>query len=158
MAVRMLIGTMVALLVGCGIASAQDQGPQAMKKLTFLAGSWNCVIRGGPSNGVRDHLVYEFSPDYLWMIERSNVTEGGQTNWSAQIWGYDAARSSLVAYQFSSGGVSSKTVEGWIDGRFVSKRDDNGSTVSAKPIDAHTFDWVIESADGSHVVTEHCSR
>jgi hypothetical protein len=49
-------------------------------------------------------------------------------------------------------------VDGWVDGAFVSHRDDNGATVSVKPVDARSMQWVIESADHAYVVKEDCVR
>jgi hypothetical protein len=143
---------------GCA-ASAQEADPGAIKKLAFLKGSWNCAISGpkAPPGDV-DHLTYEFSPDWTWMIERSNLRENGKVFWSMQVWGYDASRKQLAAYQFEPSGVYTKTVQGWVDGVFVSKRDDNGATVTLKPVSQNAFDWTIESADRSYVVTEECIR
>jgi hypothetical protein len=140
-------------------AIAQGQDSEAIRKLAFLSGSWHCTIRGPrvPSGDV-DHVTYEFSPDWKWMIERSDLEENGHTNWSTQLWGYDARRKQLVAYQFSSNGVATKTVDGWVGGVFQSKRDDNGATVTMKPGGQNAFAWVIESADHSSVVTEECIR
>lgn len=154
------VGSILAIaLVGCGVANAQEQGPDAIRKLAFLAGSWQCAIQGAhvPA-GDLDHLSYEFSPDWSWMVERSHVRENGREYWSLQMWGYDAGNKKLVAYQFSSTGVSTKSVDGWVGGKFQSRRDDNGATVTIVPIGKNAFNWVIESADHSNVVTEACSR
>jgi hypothetical protein len=150
--------TTIVLLASC-VASGRAQDAAAIKKLAFLSGSWRCVIQGKnvPSGDV-DHVSYEFSPDWLWMIERSNLQENGHTFWTTQLWGYDAGRKQLVAYQFTRNGVFTKTVDGWVGGEFQSKRDDNGATVSVKPINENAFDWVIESADHSSIVTEACTR
>ena len=148
----------VALLSG-GVVLAQGQDSGAIRKLAFLSGSWHCAVGGtGVPKGVVDHLSYEFSPDWSWMIERSRSVGNAQTYWSAQLWGYDAHRKQLVAYKFDSTGVSTKSVDGWVGDRFLSKRDDNGATVSITPVNSNTFKWVIESADHSSVVTEVCTR
>ncbi|MBV9264392.1 MAG: hypothetical protein JO324_08725 [Candidatus Eremiobacteraeota bacterium] len=130
-----------------------------MKRLGFLSGSWSCLIHGkNVPKGDVDHVSYEFSPDWSWMIERSTVRENGHDYWTTQLWGYDAGRKQLVAYQFTPNGVATKTVQGWIGGEFRSTRDDNGATVTVKPVSQNAFDWVIESADHSSVVTESCTR
>jgi hypothetical protein len=142
-----------------GVASAQEQGPDAIRKLAFLAGSWHCVVQGAKvPNGDVERVSYEFAPDWSWMIERSDLRENGQEHWGAQLWGYDAQRKQLVAYQFASSGVTTKSVDGWVAGRFQSKRDDNGATVSLVPINKSAFDWVIEAADHSYTVKEVCAR
>jgi hypothetical protein len=149
----------VVLALGARTAAAQEDASSAIKRLAFLAGSWTCTIQGpGVPRGDVDQLSYEFAPDWSWMVERSNVSENHGGDWSAQLWGYDAARKQLVAYQFTSSGVHTKTVAGWVGDQFVSTRDDNGARVSVKPISPRAFDWVIESADRSTVVTEACTR
>jgi hypothetical protein len=142
-----------------GVAIAQEQGVDAIRKLAFLAGSWHCVVQGAKvPSGDAERLSYEFAPDWSWMVERSNLRENGQEHWAVQLWGYDAQRKKLVAYQFNSGGVFTKSVDGWIGGRFQSKRDDSGATVSLVPISKSAFDWVIEAADNSYTVKEACTR
>jgi hypothetical protein len=146
-------------MLGSSVALAQDQGSGAIKKLAFLSGSWNCVIRGGAvPKGDVDHLSYTFSPDWSWMIERSDVLENGHHIWSTQLWGDDVRHGRLVAYQFTQNGVFTKSVDGWVGNRFQSKSDDNGATVTINPINKNAFDWVIESADHSSIVTEACAR
>ena len=63
------------------------------------------------------------------------------------MWGYDAGNKKLVAYQLRSTGVSTKSVDGWVGGKFQSRRDDNGATVTIVPIGKNAFNWVIESAE-----------
>ncbi len=147
------------MLVGGSVALAQDQGSGAIRKLAFLSGSWRCVIQGKevPSGDV-DRVNYEFSPDWSWMIERSDLRENAHRYWSTQRWGYDARSKQLVAYQFTPNGVFTKRVEGWVGGRFQSTRNDTGATVTINPINENAFDWVIESADHSNTVTEVCRR
>jgi hypothetical protein len=130
-----------------------------MEKLAFMAGSWTCTIQGpqAPPGDV-EHANYSFSPDWTWMIERSDLTEKGRTYWTAQVWGYDLYQRRLVAYRFSSQGVSTKTVTGWVDGQFRSVRDDDGATVSIEPISKSAFNWIEKSADHSWTVTEACRR
>jgi hypothetical protein len=147
------------LMLGVTTAAAQEDPANAMKRLAFLEGSWHCTIQGPRvPKGDIDHLSYEFAPDWSWMIERSNLEENGRRYWSAQLWGFDAAQKKLVAYQFASDGVHTKTVAGWRGSQFVSTRDDNGATVSIKPTSPRAFDWIIEPADHSTVVTEVCTR
>jgi hypothetical protein len=45
-----------------------------------------------------------------------------------------------------------------VGSRFQSKRDDNGATVTINPVNKNAFDWIIETADHSNVVTEVCTR
>jgi hypothetical protein len=142
-----------------GVANAQEQGADAIRKLAFLAGSWHCVIQGAKvPNGDVERLSYEFAPDWSWMIERSDLRENGQEHWGVQLWGYDAQHARLVAYQFNSSGVFTKSVDGWVGGRFHSKRDDSGATVSLVPKNKSAFDWVIEAADHSYTIREVCAR
>ncbi len=159
MSLHRFLGAFVVVLLGSGTANAQEQGSDAIRKLAFLAGSWHCVVQGErvPKGDV-EHLSYEFSPDWSWMIERSDLRENGRSFWGAQLWGYDAIHKHLVAYQFSSFGVFTKSVDGWVGGRFQSRSDDNGATVTIVPINKDAFNWVIESADHSNVVTEACTR
>jgi hypothetical protein len=156
---RIFSGALTMTLLCNSGATAQDQDSAAIKKLAFLSGSWHCVIQGkGVPSGDVDHLSYEFSPDWSWMIERSDVQENGHRYWSTQLWGYDAHNKQLVAYQFNSNGVFTKRVEGWVGGRFQSTRNDNGATVTINPVNKNAFDWVIETAGHSSVVTESCTR
>jgi hypothetical protein len=144
---------------GGRVALAQDLGPEAIRRLAFLSGSWHCVIRGtAVPKGDSDNLSYAFSQDWFWMIERSDLIENGHHNWSTQLWGYDAPNKRLVAYQFTPNGVFTKSVAGWVEGRFQSRRDDSGATVTIEPINKSSFNWVIESADHSNIVTEACTR
>jgi hypothetical protein len=139
--------------------SAQASGRDAMEKLAFMAGSWTCVIQGpNVPPGDVEHATYTFSPDWTWMIERSDLTEKGRIYWSAQVWGYDSRQRRLVAYRFSSRGVSTKTVVGWVGGRFKSVSDENGGMVSIQPISKDAFNWIDESANHSWAVTEACKR
>jgi hypothetical protein len=159
MRLRVLFITFASVLLCCCAVEAQEQNFDAIKKLAFLQGSWHCVVQGArvPAGDV-DRLSYEFAPDWSWMLERSSLREKGKDYWGVQLWGYDAQRKQLVAYQFNSAGVFTKTVSGWIDGRFVSKRDNDGTMVSILPIGPHSFDWVIESPDHSYKATEVCTR
>jgi hypothetical protein len=136
-----LLGFAMALLCrSVAIAQGQDD-PAAIKRLAFLAGSWQCVIHGnGVPKGDVERISYEFAPDWSWMIERSNLVENGQAHWGAQLWGYDAQHRKLVAYQFSAAGVFTKAVNGWVRGGFESKRDYDGAMVTMRPIDQNTFE------------------
>jgi hypothetical protein len=156
---RALSITFVATLLSCGIVKAQEQNANAIQKLAFLKGSWHCVVQGAKvPAGDEDHLSYEFAPDWSWMIERSDLREKRKDYWGVQLWGYDAQRKRLVAYQFGSAGVFTKSVDGWVDGRFQSKRDNDGTMVSILPIDQNRFDWEIESPDHSYKAMEVCTR
>lgn len=159
MMLRVFSITLVIAAFGTGMVTAQEQGPDSIRKLAFLSGSWQCVIRGTrvPSGDV-ERLTYEFSPDWSWMIERSDLQENGRRYWGAQLWGYDARRKQLVAYQFSSNGVFTKSVDGWVGGRFQSTRNDDGATVSIVPVNKDAFNWLIVSADHTYTVTEACIR
>ena len=150
--------TVVALLVTACSAAAQQQGPEAIHKLAFLKGTWACTIRGGSGNGFVQDVKYSFSPDGLWMAEVSLNSLPHEDDFATQMWGYDTRTSKLVAYNFGGNGVYSKSVEGWVDGQFTSRRDDNGATVSLKPIDSRHMKWIITSSDGSYVVSEDCLR
>jgi hypothetical protein len=141
-----------------GITVKPYSDPNAMQKLTFLTGAWSCTIKGATPKDLRQDAHYSFSPDGHWLTEVSHDIGPGDRDWMTQIWGYDALQQKLVAYQFYQDGVSTKTVNGWDDGVFVSHRDDNGATVSLKPVDANTIQWIIESADHSSIVTEDCAR
>jgi hypothetical protein len=130
----------------------------AMEKLSFLKGAWVCTIRGGSSNGLVQDVQYSFSPDGLWMTELSDASGPNQDDWATQVWGYDVNVGKFVAYNFAANGVFTKSVDGWINGSFVSHRDDNGASVSVKPIDSNSMQWTIESADHSSIVREDCVR
>lgn len=133
--------------------AAQTRGQDAIERLAFMAGSWTCAIQGAQAPpGDVEHVTYSFSPDWTWMIERSDLSEKGRTSWSAQLWGYDAHQRRLVAYRFSSQGVSTKTVTGWVDGQFRSVRDDDGGIVSIEPINKNAFNWIEVAADNSWAV------
>lgn len=139
--------------------AAQTGGQEAMHKLAFMEGAWTCAIQGpNVPPGDAEHATYSFSPDWTWMIERSDLTEKGRTYWSAQVWGYDSHQQRLVAYRFDSQGVSTKTVSGWSNGQFRSVRDGDGGTVSIEPISKNAFNWNEEAADHSWKVTEACRR
>ncbi|MDP9017100.1 MAG: hypothetical protein M3N19_02110 [Candidatus Eremiobacteraeota bacterium] len=103
-------------------------------------------------------MRYSFSPDGLWMTEVSLNSEPNQDGYATQIWGYDARTGKLVAYNFGGNGVYTKSVLGWINGQFTSRRDDNGLTVALKPIDTHTMQWIISNPDGTRVAMEDCVR
>ena len=138
-------------------ASAQE-GAGAIRKLLFMKGSWQCVLHGGPSDGFKDTLSYSFSPDATWMLEQESGSVSGQPIWSAQMWGYDASRHKLVAYQFNTRGVFTKSVSGWQNGLFVSRRDDNHAVVSVRPIGKRAFNWIIAASDKSLTVVQACRR
>ncbi len=92
------------------------------------------------------------------MTELSQDSGTNGNDWATQMWGYDSHTQKLVAYNFARNGVFTKSVDGWVNGAFVSHRDDNGATVSVRPINASSIQWVIESADHSYVVKEDCVR
>jgi hypothetical protein len=148
----------LALVATSCVPRAQQSDASAMQKLQFLAGSWVCTVKGGRGNGLVLNLDYSFSPDGLWMTEHSEDAETKGGDWATQIWGYDAFSNKLVAYQFVSSGLFTKTVDGWVNGIFTSHRNDNGATVSLKPIDAKSFQWIIESADHSSIVRQDCVK
>jgi len=154
-----IVASVILALVGSTwtIARGEDAGP--IKRLAFLAGSWHCVVHGNhvPTGDV-EHVSYEFAPDWFWMIERSELMEKGRLHWGAQLWGYDSRQRKLVAYQFSSAGVFTKTVNGWKGDSFESKRDYDGATVVMRRVSQNAFDWIIESPDRSSVITETCTR
>ena len=130
-----------------------------MTKLHWIAGSWTCVFVGtNVVHGAPDHPRYRFFGAGLWLEESSDYHEGGKDDSSTQIWGFDPAQKRLVAYQFSPGGVATKSVDGWVNGMFVSHRDDNGATVTIVPKGAKAFDWVIVSKDQTYTVREECKR
>lgn len=159
MSFRAFLYAFALTLLGSTTAIAQEQDLLAIKRLAFLSGSWHCSVQGRQvPHGDVESLTYEFSPDWSWMVERADLRENGKSYWSVQLWGYDARQKRLVANQFTSAGILTKSVDGWIDGRFQSRRDDNGATVTMRPISRSAFDWVIESADHSSVVTESCTR
>lgn len=138
---------------------AQAQGPDAIAKLRFLAGTWTCTFsREGKTFGAIDHPSYRFFGGGHWISERSDLRENGQDESEIQLWGYDDQQHKLVARQFVSGGLYSKTVLGWQNGEFVSRRDDNGAWVSIRPHGARAFDWVIQSSDKSNTVVEACKK
>jgi hypothetical protein len=149
---------MVFLLLTACIARAQESDLAAMRKLMFLSGSWTCTVKGGDSSGLRQTVRHTFSPDGLWMTELSQDSGTKSDDWATQMWGYDAHVGKLVAYNFGSNGVFTKSVDGWVNGVFTSRRDDNGTTVSLRPVDARSIEWLIESADHSHALREECLR
>jgi hypothetical protein len=128
-----LVAAALAMLLMTCMARAQQPDISAMKKLGFLSGTWACTVEGGTSNGLVLKVGYSFSPDGLWMTELSQDAGPGHNDWATQIWGYDVRAGKLVAYAFTPYGVFTKSVEGWLDGAFVSHRDDNGATVSVRP-------------------------
>ena len=156
-------------LSGCGVArqvsdaaylaSGQQQRDIAsIKKLSFLAGSWHCVVHGGSGDGYASTLSYSFSPDGQWMIEQERGPRNNPQAWSLQMWGYDFQRRGLVAYQFTPAGLFTKTIRGWENGEFVSIRDDNQAVVSIRQRSPRAVDWVIQPADKSPAVIEACNR
>ena len=139
--------------------AAAQQSAAAIHKLAFMQGTWRCVRHGYSAvYAPVYYLNYSFSPDGRWMLERSVGTSQSVKDWEVQMWGYDVVRKHLTAYRFTRGGVVTKTVAGWQNGVFVSKRDDNGATVTIRQHSSRAFDWVIQSADKSSTVTEACSR
>jgi hypothetical protein len=154
---RTLAASAAALAICGTAASAQQTGAAAMQKLSFLSGKWTCTIKNGPSNGEIQLVKYVFSPDGHWMTETS-WSDPGKKDYATQVWGYDANAGRLVAYQFARDGLYTKTVQGWMDGAFTAKRNDNGATVSVKQVGASAIEWTIASVDGSFVVKEECVR
>jgi hypothetical protein len=155
---RALVATFFAWMATPANAQSQQLGASAMQRLAFLSGRWTCTVSGGESNGLTLDLSYSFSPNVLWMTEVSRTSEATGNDWATQIWGYDARNQKLLAFQFTESGVFTKTVDGWVDGVFLSQRDDNQATVSLKPISANTMQWIIESADHSSTIKEDCVR
>jgi hypothetical protein len=155
---RILAGTTALLLVTACAARAQQPDTSAMQKLAFLSGTWACTIKGGSSNGFIQNVKYSFSPDGRWLSEVSLNSEPNEDGYATQMWGYDARVGKLVAYNFGANGVFTKSVDGWVGGKFVSRRDDNGAVVSLKPIDNRNMQWIIASADGTYILREDCAR
>lgn len=151
--------TAILMLVGSTWTVARGEDADAIRRLSFLAGSWHCVIQGDRvPKGDTERVSYEFATDWSWMIERSELLENGHLHWGAQLWGYDSRQKKLVAYQFSAAGVFTKTVNGWKGDSFESTRDYDGATVIMRPLSQNAFEWVIESANGSNLITERCTR
>ena len=92
------------------------------------------------------------------MSELSQKSEIKNDDWAIQMWGYDVNAHRLVAYNFAHNGVFTKSVEGWLNGMFVSRRDDNGIIVSLKPINAKSMQWIVEAPDRSPILREECLR
>lgn len=153
-----LIGSAALAAAAFAVPACAQQGASAIRKLSFMQGTWHCVLRGGPNTGFRDTLSYSFSPNGNWMIEQEGGIYRGQRLWSLQMWGYDPQRQKLVAYQFTNGGVATKSVTGWQNGLFVSQRDDNNATVSIRQHSKRAFDWIIQSPDKSQTATQVCTR
>jgi hypothetical protein len=129
-----------------------------MNSLRFLIGKWRCDLIGVGTSGVALDIDYSFSPDGLWMLEVSKDAGTLSRDWAMQVWGYDKNSKKLVAYDFTPRGVFTKSVEGWINGEFVSHRDDNNAAVSLRRLsDAH-ITWQISSANQRSVVTQDCRR
>ena len=141
-------------------AFAQDAQAQtaadAMKKLAFLNGSWNCVMHGGASDGAADKLSYSFTADGRWMIERSDV-KGGDS--SVQVWGYDPAQRRITATLYSPRGVTVKNVLGWNNNAFVSQGDVSGATVALKQTAPNAMNWTFTPPDATQApVVESCTK
>jgi hypothetical protein len=145
-------------IVGAAHPQQANTDSTAIKRLAFLAGRWSCTVNGGSSNGLTLDVRYSFSPNWLWMTEESQDSGAAGTDWATQLWGYDARTKKLVAFQFTQSGVFTKSLDGWVNGIFVSHRDENGATVSLKPLGANSFQWIIESSDHSYTVTQDCIR
>jgi hypothetical protein len=154
---KVILGLFLATSMTCA-TSAQQSDATAIRKLSFLEGRWLCTIRSGTSDGLKQDVKYSFSPDKLWMTEVSQDSGTGGNDWATQMWGYDARTQRLVAYNFASNGVLTKSVDGWVDGRFQSRRDDNGAIVSVKAVGSSAVRWTVQRADGSLVVYEDCIR
>ena len=142
-------------------ASAQVTQPQAadaMKRLAFLRGDWNCVYQGGPESGQSEHINYSFTPDGRWMIERSDM-RGSADSSGVQVWGYDPAQQKLVAHQYTTNGIFTKTVAGWQGNQFVSTRDDNHWQIVLRQDGANAITWIVHpTAVDATPVTEACKR
>jgi hypothetical protein len=142
------------------VASLADESPtEVMRKVQFLAGVWACTLERGTSSGPTQKVSYSFSPDGVWMSEVSQVTSPAQNDWAIQLWGYDSNSKKLVAYNFGPNGVTTKTVDGWVEGDFVSHRDDNGLVVLLRPSDKNSMEWIVQSPSrASTLVSESCTR
>ena len=151
------LGMTVLLALGIGCAASAQQSASAITKLHRMAGAWTCAIVGTNTSGDIEHTSCFFDGGQ-WMEEVSMLRERGQDHSSTQIWGYDPKTTRLVAYQFTPDGVATKSVDGWVNGVFVSHRDDNGATVTIVPKGPKAFDWVIVSKDQTYTVREECKR
>lgn len=59
---RLAISIATTLTLMIGVATAQEQSQEAIKRLAFLSGSWNCVVEGrGVPSGTIDHLDVRWS-------------------------------------------------------------------------------------------------
>lgn len=144
------------------IARAQDTTAQsaidAMKRLAFLNGNWNCTVQGGPWNGQVDHLNYSFSGDGRWLIERSDI-KGAPNASAVQVIGYDPAQRKIVAHEYTMSGISTKSVQGWVGNDFTTTRDDNQWQVVLHQNTPSSFAWVIHPTGvGAQPITEACTR
>ena len=157
---RALVIATILCLVDNAAGRAQDLSGDTMTKLQYLGGQWSCTVSNEATHKLLERLAidYSFSPDKLWMIERSHDAMDRAKDWALQIWGYDANSSRLVAIQFTKMGVFTKSVEGWHQGAFISKRNDNGATVTLTRPSPNSIRWVIESVDHSFVVDQDCIR
>jgi hypothetical protein len=146
----------MSLSKGLAQDAQRQQALDAMKKLSFLDGTWNCVMHGGESNGLTDKLTYSFTADGRWMVERSDV-KGGDS--SLQVWGYDPAQRRLTATLYSPRGVTVKNVLGWNGDSFVSQGDVSGAMVTLKQTAPNAITWTFAPADTTQQpVVESCTR
>ena len=156
---RFIAVAISAIVLLSASPAAAQQSAAAIHKLAFMQGTWRCVKHGPANYPPVYFLSYSFSPDGNWMEERAvGKSAASAKDWEVQMWGYDAARKKLVAYRFTAGGAATKTVSGWQNGEFVSRRDDNGVTISIRQHSRRAFDWIVQSADKSATTVDACTR
>lgn len=135
-----------------------DDGLAAIQRLMFLKGTWDCTVAGGSADSITQKVHYSFSPDHGWMTEVSDPSGPTAEDWATQLWGYDSKSGKIVAYNFARNGVTTKSVTGWVNGSFVSRRDDNGLLVVLKPVSADIVEWLVKRQDQTTLVREECKR
>ncbi|HET7815496.1 MAG TPA: hypothetical protein VFL13_14110, partial [Candidatus Baltobacteraceae bacterium] len=131
----------------------------AMKRLSYLTGTWRCVTHGGDPNTSAMRLRYNFIAGGRWLVEQSDVK--GSPEWdTVQLWGYEPRLGGLVAFQFTQYGLATKQVSGWNGDTFSGTRTDNGAKVSVKRTGPNTMRWTIHP-NGSGTakdITQDCTR
>lgn len=157
--IRTLLSAALAaavFMVGAGAAHAQ-QNSDAIERLRFLSGSWQCT--GALPNGTQYTATrtYAFPSGSPWMQETIMTQTGSAAPaTSIQFWGYDRSSGKLAAYLFSPDGVTTKSVVGWNGNNFLARGSDPKTTVALFG-NAQSMEWTTGYSDGSSTV-ETCKR
>jgi len=157
------IATLALLLLSSSAQEAEAQpGPEALKPLEFLIGTWTGQGVSPTAGKYTEQHVFEWMQGRSFIKAEYVMKTGDQVAWTATtIIGYDARKKKLVVFGFAKNGavavgeqVATDLKETWV---FENKVSGLGAIeedrVTQTKVDADTFTTLVEAKkEGTYAV------